>query len=380
MKRLLWIWPVLLVILLIAVPWGCYRLRSPRPLGIVVLDKTVPFENRLEHRSLFWLLNHLKIVRGDGTPYDRDRDYLGAFPGPVPGDPPRRTIDLAPAHLGAADLLYLADSYGVYEDDLLSGAEMKAALERSPKIYGGLQAAEVDAVEQALEAGVPVAAEFNTLGSPTGEESRRRMEEILGVRWTRWIGRFFAELSDPEEVPQWMREDYEREWGRPWRFTGPGYVLLQDDAHCEVLRVGPESGRVGLVIERGRPADPLLRRAADAVPYPYWFDVVEAGQGTQVLAWFEWRLTPAGSARLAERGLPSRFPAVMRRRHPRAVSYYFAGDFADNPMSDARVPFAGYLGFKRRLESIKLNPSESAFYWSFYVPMMDNLLSDLPSR
>jgi len=378
MKKLLWTWPVILVILIVAVPWGCYRLRSPRPLDVVVLDKTVPFRNRLEHRSLFWLLNQLKIVRDDGAAYDRDRDYLGAFPGPVPGDPPQRTVDLAPERVRGADLLYLADTYGVYEEDLVSGAEMKTALERSPRIYGGLQAGEVDAVEQALDAGVPVVAEFNTLGSPTADESRRRMEQILGVRWTRWIGRFFVELSDEEEVPRWMRDNYESEWGRPWRFSGPGYVLLQDDAHCEVLRVGKESERVGLTIDRVRPVDPLLARAADGVPYPYWFDVVEAGEGADVLAWFHGRLTPQGSARLAERGLPQQFPAVVRNRHPRAATHYFAGDFSDNPMADARVPFAGYLGFKRYLESLKLSPSESAFYWTFYVPMIDTLLSDLP--
>jgi len=380
MKRLLWIWPAIVIILLAAIPWGCYHLRPSRPLGVVVLDKTVPFENRLEHRSLFWLLDHLKIVRPDGAPYERDRDYLGAFPGPVPGDPPQRTVDLAEEHLRGAHLLYLADAYGVYEEDLASGEEMKAALERSPKIYGGLQAGEVDAVEAALAAGIPVVAEFNTLGSPTGEESRTRMETILGVRWTRWIGRFFVDLSDEEEVPRWMRENYEREWERRWEFAGPGYVLLQDDAHCEVLRVGPESKQVGLTIEPVRPADPLMAGAAGGVAYPYWFDVVEAAEGTEVLAWFQWRLTPEGSARLTARGLPRRFPAVVRNHHPRVASHYFAGDFSDNPMSVRRVPLAGYLTLKQGLERVKLSPSESGFYWTFYVPVMDNLLSGLPSR
>jgi hypothetical protein len=377
MKRLLWIWPAVVVILIVAIPWGCYRLRAPRPLDIVVLDKTVPFENRLEHRSLFWLLNHLKIVRPDGEAYDRDRDYLGAFPGPVPGDPPQRIMDLAAERVHGADLLYIADTYGVYEQDLVSGEEMKAALERSPKIYGGLQAGDVDAVEAALDAGTPVVAEFNSLGSPTGEESRRRMERILGVRWTRWIGRFFAELSDEQEVPQWMRNNYEREWERPWRFSGPGYVLLQDDAHCEVLRVGHESKQVGLTIDRARPADRLLVGAADGVAYPYWFDVVEVADEAEVLARFHWRLTPEGLARLTARGLPRQFPAVVRYGHPQAATLYFAGDFSDNPMADKRVPFAGYLTFKRRLESVKLSPSESSFYWTFYVPVMNNLLSDL---
>ena len=88
-------------------------------------------EAHIEHRSLFWLLGHLKIVRPDGEPYDRDRDYVGAFPGPVPGDPPREVTDLSLEHVEGIDLLYLADTYGVYEKDLESGAAMKAALEPS---------------------------------------------------------------------------------------------------------------------------------------------------------------------------------------------------------------------------------------------------------
>ena len=88
-------------------------------------------------------------------------------------------------------------------------------------------------------------------------------------------------------------------------------------------------------------------------------------------------IEPEGSARLTARGLPQRFPAVVRNGHPPAASLYFAGDFSDNPMADNRVPFVGYLTFKRRIEAVKLSPSESGFYWTFYVPVMDNLLSEL---
>lgn len=186
-----------------------------------------------------------------------------------------------------------------------------------------MKAWEVDAARSALDQGIPVIAEFNTLGSPTAAEPRARMEELLGVRWTRWIGRFFADLGNTEEVPRWMRDNYEREWNRPWLFTGPGYVLLQDDTHCEVLRVGDESKRIGLTINRAEPVDPLLQRARDKVPYPYWFDIVEAAPGTEVLAWFDWQLTGEGEARLADRGLPTRFPrwcAATTPAHPLITS------------------------------------------------------------
>lgn len=381
MERLRWLWPLALAAAFVLVPWGLHSLGPERRLAVVVLDKTVPFATYVEHRSLFWLLDHLKIVGPGGSRYDPSRDYLGAFPGPRPGDRPSRTADLTEDAVRAVDLLYLADTYGVYEGDLESGPAMKAALERSPKIYGGLSLAEAEAAARALDRGATVVAEFNTLGSPTEAPARSVLEAALGVRWTRWIGRYFPRLEDPDEVPQWLRRDWEREWSARWEFAGPGYVLLQDDAHCEVLLVGRHVEEVGLTLERERPVDALLREAADKTSYPYWFDLVEARPGTEVLASFWWHLTEAGRQRLERRGLPERFPAVTRKRSAAGgVAYYFGGDFADNPLERAPVPLAGYLWARRALEQLKIAPSEGAFYWRFYAPMMVRMLGELASR
>ena len=375
------IWPVILVAMVPAVSWGLWAARPGRVLDIVVVDKTVPYPNRIEHRSLFWLLGHLKIRTAAGAPYDVDRDYIGAFPGPKPGDPPARTNDLTADRAVRADLVYLADTYGVYRDDLLSGPLMQAALERSPKIYGGLELAEAEAAAQAVRAGKTLVAEFNTLGSPTGDGARHSLEATLGVDWTGWIGRHFSRLDDRSEVPEWMRRDYEREWKQPWQFTGPGFVLMQGDAHCEVLRTPEEAEPIGLTLHPEMPADPLLARARDGIAYPYWFDVVTVRPGTATLASFRWHATAAGEARLRARGLPARFAAVTRRTSPgQGPAYYFAGDFADNPMRDASIPFAGYPTVRRWLESAKLSPSEDSFYWCFYAPMMTRLIEEIPSR
>jgi len=128
MRTLRWSWPVLALALVVLVPWGCYRLRPERRIGLAVLDKTVPFRNWLEHRSLYWLLAHRNVVKSDGTPYDLERDYLGAYPPPVAGDPPARTQDLDAAAVAGQALVYLADTYGVHREDLVSRDEMKAAL------------------------------------------------------------------------------------------------------------------------------------------------------------------------------------------------------------------------------------------------------------
>jgi hypothetical protein len=377
MRSLRWAWPVLAIALVFFVPWACYLGRPARRLELCVLDKTVPFRNWFEHRSLYWLLLHLNVVKADGTHYQLERDYIGAYPPAVPGDPPERTRDLALDDVAKARLIYLADTYGVYREDLKSKERMEAALERSPKIYGGLTPEEARAAVSALDAGKTLVTEFNTLGSPTGEDARTTLESALGVHWTHWIGRYFARLEDEREVPQWMRNDYEREWKKPWRFEGPGYVLVQDDVHCEVLRVGFEADAIGLTIERERPIDPRLDRAADGIPYPYWFDVVEDRPETKRLARFTWHLKDAGRERLKARGLAERFPAVTCRLPQRGgAAWYFAGDFADNPMDPRPVPFLGYLAFRHAVEGLKLAPSETAFYWRFYVPMMETILSD----
>jgi hypothetical protein len=377
MKSLRWAWPILGITLVILVPWGCYELRPTRPIALCVLDKTVPFRNWYEHRSLYWLLRHLNVVKADGENYALERDYLGAYPPPVPGDPPERTRDLSVEDVAGARLVYLADTYGVYREDLKSKERMAAALERSPEIYGGLTLQEARAAAGAVDAGKTLVAEFNTLGSPTGDEARTTLEAALGVRWTRWIGRYFSRLDNVNEVPQWMRNDYEREWKKPWRFQGPGYVLMQEDAHCEVLRVGYEADTVGLTIERESPVDSHLAHAADGVPYPYWFDIVEESPAATRLASFVWHLKEAGRQRLKARKLPERFAAVTRRTPPGGgVAWYFAGDFADNPLDPHPVPFAGYLAFRHVVEGLKLAPSETAFYWRFYVPMMQTILDD----
>jgi hypothetical protein len=377
MTFLRWSWPILAVALVVLIPWGCYQTRPARPLPLVVLDKTVPFRTWLEHRSFYWLLEHANIRAASGAFYDVTRDYLGAYPPERAGDPPERTRDLAAADVAAAKLVYLADTYGVYRDDLKSGPAMEAALERSPRLYGGLTSDEARAAASVPDSGNTLVAEFNTLGSPTETEPRKILEAALGVQWTRWIGRYFPHLEDTDEVPAWMRNDYEHEWKQSWTFHGPGYVLMQDDAHCEVLRVAHEVRAIGLTIERDPAGNGYLASADDGVPYPYWFDIVTEDAAATRLASFQWHLADAGRERLKARGLPERFPAVIRRTAAGGgAAWYFAGDFADNPMDPRPVPFLGYTRFRHTVEAMKIAPSETAFYWRFYVPMMETILRD----
>jgi hypothetical protein len=353
-KKIRWLWLPLVLSLIVLAPWVLFHLGSSRPMSIVVLDKTVPYDTYVEHSGLFWLLDQLKVVHPSGERYDRARDYLGSTPGETPGAPPARTTDLTPEAARGADLLYLVDTYGVYEEDLVSGEGRKTALERSNKIYGGLTAEEASVFEQAQRDGTTVVAEFNTMATPTGSEARETLERVLGVRWTHWIGRYFPALEDRDEVPQWLRDLCQREMNAPWSFRGPGYALVQDDTRCEILVVGEDSPGIGLTIEPEPGARAgILKKTASGTPYTFWFDLVIPQEGTEVLASYQWQLRESGG-----------------------TAYYFAGDFGDSTAQRGRVPLAGFVGFRRWLEKTRRIPSHEAFFHRFYAPLMIEILDE----
>jgi hypothetical protein len=56
--------------------------------------------------------------------------------------------------------------------------------------------------------------------------------------------------------------------------------------------------------------------------------------------------------------------------------YYFSGDFCDNPISMTTSYFNG-IGFFKSMFYDASGPSErSSFFWNFYRPLMNNILTD----
>ena len=149
-----------------------------------------------------------------------------------------------------------------------------------------------------------------------------------------------------------MRDNYLQIHEQPWEFDGPGWVILRDDEKIEVLRVRHEVARKGLQLRRELPNDRWMDGVRDGVAYPYWFDIVAAEPGTEILMSYRWNLMPAGESILAKHDLPKVFPAATRRSvtvdASTGTAVYFAGDFADNPMPDVAVPLAGWSTFRRR--------------------------------
>ena len=95
---------------------------------------------------------------------------------------------------------------------------------------------EVDKIKNALNNNT-IIGEFNTLASPTDSKAREELQNIFGLKWNEWIGRYFSDLSKENiEIPYWMKENYAMQYGEKWNFKGAGIVLVNSDDTIIVLQ------------------------------------------------------------------------------------------------------------------------------------------------
>jgi len=336
--------------------------KPARTLEVVIVDKTVPFRNMREHAAIPWILHANKIENGLGRFLDPTRDYVGFDPVAKAGR------DLGPTDVAFADVLFLADTYGVYVGDYQHPGD-QAALERSPKIYGGLSEDEAKTIDQFAARGGMVVGEFNAFASPTEEGPRARLEARFGVHWTKWVARYWPNLQDRNEVPRWVGRVYERVAGRPYDLTGGGLVFVREDSDIAVLRNGEDLGP-GVVSQERLPAG-----AAFGFPerggYRYWMDVVVA-TNAEVLYEHVVDTTAGGVRVLSAHGLPRRFPALTKLRD----AWYFAGDFVDNSLDLGNPELAWLLVYRQeRVGCGRGATLEESSFWGWYVPIVSRLLS-----
>ncbi len=355
---------VVAVTAIVAIPLLVWRARPVRTLGVVVLDKTVPFRNYREHETFTWLLHALKVAAPGGGYLDPTRDYVGYDP------TTRRGRILTDAHLRAASLLFIADTYGVYADDYAHPGEV-AHMERSSVLFGGIEESEARVVEAFTARGGTVVAEFNTFGSPTLEPARTVMEGVFGVRWTHWVGRYWTDLQSRSEVPRWVGQVYTRIYHRPFDFRGAGFVFVREDEDMVVLQPGVHLGPDVMTITRTQQAPDLTGLPAQGA-YRYWLDVVTPTQ-CDVVYEYHLDLTAEGARLLVAHGIPRSFPALVRRRQgPRA--WYFAGDFVDSSAPRGNPERAGILTWRSITASSHSDP-DAAFLWNWYAPILERIVA-----
>jgi hypothetical protein len=357
-----------LILLLIGLPFIIWRFEPVERLNIAIVDKTVPDTTYREHSGFMWILNNLKIrnsVTEDVFKYDRD--YYGFMPLPDQ----KYSIIKLPEDLAQADIIYLADTYGVYEDDFLT--EVSSG-KRSGKIHGGLDDDEIDIIKGNLNQNT-IIGEFNILASPTEEDVSDELEEVFGLSWTGWIGRYFSDLSeDNPEIPYWMKENYAMQNGVKWNIEGPGIVVVDSDDIIIVLRKGIELGSELLKMDF---ADSAMEefKVKDRVNYYYWFEISDVDDTVEVLADYDLDLTKEGEELFKSYGLPSKFPAVVRREGD-YTSYYFSGDFADCK-SVPRIYSVWGMNVLNRITTLDEDTNQNYFYWNVYYPLIKGIVENM---
>jgi len=110
-------------------------------------------------------------------------------------------------------------------------------------------------------------------------------------------------------------------------------------------------------------------------PYVFWFDIMEARDGTQTLANYLLQPTVTGDSILTHHRIPKHFPAILNLNgQPHA--WYFCGDWADNTLPYPTTYFAGsqylYFLFYPWLDTT----DRRGFFWRYYHPLMRGILAE----
>lgn len=359
----------LAILLLVTVPRLYWDKQPAKPLEVWILDKTVPVPDYREHKGLMWILNYNKVISASNQqPFQYNRDYFGYFPA---GKDMYGTREL-PSGQHKIDLIYLVDTYGVYNDDYVFP---KLQNKSKDLIYGGLTTGELNIIKANLGNGNTIIGEFNIASAPTNLENRRELERIFGLRWLGWKGRYYKELSRSLEVPEQIVKNYEKYSQKAWNFSGEGYVLVSDDDEVAVLERNRDLGEKGLefIINQDFNKEFGVNKRTD---YCNWFEFVRAQPGTQTIAEFKLDLNEQGKKVLEKIGLDARFPAVVRSRNTQFTSYYFSGDFADVQHDSKIWKYYGIERIKKFTSSFN-KKSPEYFYWHAYVPLMNKIISEI---
>lgn len=354
----------LVVILLFNMPRILWEVSKSKDLNVFIVDKTVPDETYREHKSLVWILNNQKYVKSEGkSSYEYKNDYYGFFPKANKEYEISDKLDI-PTN---TNLIYIADTYGVYTEEYYGDSKKG---NKSERIYGGITLDEVNIIKKAVYNGSDLVAEFNTFGSPTDNDTKETLYDLLGLNWTGWKGRYFEKLDKGIEVPNWAVSSYESKEGEKWNFTGYGFVFVDENEEVIVLTKEEieETGiKFSFTEEGGKEFG-----ENKAYKYMYWFDIIEPINNSQVLAKYDLKLSKSGQSKLVEENIPLSFPAVVKNKLNTSDIYYFAGDYVDY----TQIPKSYKKAFYKNFMKFFAIDDESNFYWKAYIPMMEKILEN----
>lgn len=364
---------ILISILVVLIPFLVWMWRPSLDIITVIYNKTVPDSSTRQHAGIMWFLKQAKVPTVRGEVFDYKKDYYGFFPDAIEEE----RIKPLPFLHQHVDMLYIADTYGVYKG--AAGME-EPTLGTSNLIYGGMNQQDIDVLHEYLNRDRPntLIAEYNTFGTPTPYYIQAQLYNMLRVRWTGWIGQYVTDLTKGKSVPQWAVDRYERNTGEAWSYKGPGFLLSDEENEVLVLEQGKDIGLDGNQLSFTKEGTELTGLSGSRY-YNHIFDIVTPLSSAEVLATYTLDVNDEGARKLKEAGLPSSFPAITRSTTAFHSTYYFAGNFAD-------IPYTPNFHFLAWVPKIMSNTnkdsleSEHSFYWKTYIPLMDAIYKEAEQR
>jgi hypothetical protein len=354
-------------------------LQTKRPLRIFILDKTVLNLKYSEHKSFNWVLNNNRITKHNGKPYSIRDDYYGFVPVKTTSPKEYKIKSLRLYEVLSIsddiDMVYYIDSYGVYYEDWYNQPPDKL---HASLLYGGLNQNDYLLLSEMKRKNKLIISEFNMLGSPTSDLIRNKVENLFDFYWTGWTGCYFKSLNIANpSLPAWIVNIYEEQNKKKWNFTGQGVVLINEKGTIVVLENKKQLNKPSPIIystEYGRKKYKL----PEYQYYSFWFDIIKPGPANKTVASYSLDLTNDGMKQLDSLNIPAKFPAIIEHTDNYKF-YYFAGDFSDRKLFYPTSYFAGIQSVAK-VFSLKNSNSRNAFFWRFYIPLVENIIKNNPNK
>jgi len=341
-----------------------------KPMVVLAIDKTGLTTDGQERQPLFWILSHDRYVRKNGLMYDVRKDYLGLFP---LKNNQCRVKDFQ--NMSEKDIQHIASNIDVTYYVGTSGVAANVA-KRSGFTQRGMTEKDMCFLKEMKKNRKLIFTEFNFTLS-TNINVRRDFENEFGIRWSGWVGRYFASLDTVNsELPQWLFIDYKKQHCGKWPFSHSGIVFVNKDGTIEVL-----DGKKDLI-----DPVPLIHTLAygstrlgmqKKMPYLDWFDIIQiADSGNHAISAYELLVNESGRQFLNKNGIPAIFPSVIMHKAKDYEFYYFCGNFSDN-----KIPLnSSYFIGGQHLALVLNGNSKNVFFYSFFRPMLSSILQQYYNR
>jgi hypothetical protein len=350
-------------------------------LDIAIIDKTVLFKSGQEHASLNWVLRNNKYSKANGNLYKVGRDYYGFFPDKNKKFDLKGLENISIKNLDKlannAQMAYITDTYGIYSKEWYLASNIT---ERQRLLYGGLSKQDMYFLHKMKSKKKLIITEFNTFATPTPLDVAKDFETTFKVKWTGWVGKYFDsfDTTQNKELPKWLVENYKKQNKNIWPFKKSGIAFVNKSDKIVVLEyIRHLNAEVPFILTRK--AEQEKYDIPKSMKYPFWFDIVQTSRANKIVSFYDLKVNDLGMKVLNENNIPSQFPAVIEHYRSDYKFFYFCGDFADNPISQAGSYFKGISYFRKLFYNNDIAAERVSFFWEFYQPMIKNILADYSS-